>query len=201
MAPRHGRVVVTRPQLDEAFARREQDERAILIERPCVHCFRPTPARPGIRVICEKCRDVEASLNGPARPAVQPAYGVTRPPGEQPLWTPAEDRVLMACRTATEGAGRLPWRSKTACHYRLKTLRKRGRVRPYHHRPWTAAEDEIVIAAVTGAEVRQAAERLGRALTACWRRRSELRRAGADVTTLGRGRPPTIRPRSARSAA
>ncbi|MYD84939.1 MAG: hypothetical protein F4Y14_01360 [Acidobacteria bacterium] len=121
---------------------------------------------------------------------MQVAFGVARPSGLQPWWTASEDRVLAQCRTAAEAHGRLPWRSKTACLYRLKVLRRSGRLQPFDHRLWTAAEDAIVASAATGGDCRAAAARLGRTLVAVWRRRGELRRAGAAVTRLRMGRPP-----------
>ena len=165
-------------------------DRPSLPLRPCVHCFRRVPAQPGIRVVCPGCRDTEAALNGSTRPAVQVAFGVARPPGAHPWWTPDEDRVLAQCRTAAEAHGRLPWRTLTACSYRFKTLRRAGRVRPFNHHEWSPAEDEIVAQAADPGDCRAAAARLGRTLTAVWRRRGELRRAGVRVTRLRKGRPP-----------
>ena len=121
--------------------------------RPCVHCFRRHRAPPGVPVVCPACREIEAALNGGPRPAVQVAFGVTRPRGLQPWWTPAEDRVLAQCATAAEAHGRLPWRSKTACNYRFKTLRRAGRVRAFNHREWSPAEDHAVANATSPSEI------------------------------------------------
>ena len=164
-------------------------ERPALPLRPCVHCFRRVPAQPGVRVVCPACRDTEAALNGGPRPAVQVAFGVTRPPGIQPWWTPDEDRVLALCRTAAEAHGRLPWRSLTACNYRFKTLRRAGRLHPYDHREWTATEDDRVANVASPAEIPDVARALGRTVVAVHRRRGELRRAGVRVTRFRTRRP------------
>ena len=167
-------------------------ERPIPATRPCVHCFRRTPADHHRRPVCPLCRLVEEALNGGTSPKVQPAIGVARPPGLRPAWTPDEDRVVAQCRTAAEAHGRLPWRSKTACLYRRKTLRRAGRVQPFNHREWSPDEDAIVAAAESTGDCRAAAARLRRTITAVWRRRNELRRAGTAVTRLRKGRPPTL---------
>lgn len=163
-------------------------ERAALPLRPCVHCLRRVPARPGIRVVCPGCRETEALLNGGQRPAVQVALGVARPPGAHPWWTPDEDRVLAQCRTAAEAHGRLPWRTKTACLYRFKTLRRTGRLRAFDHREWSPAEDARVAAATSPPEIRTLARELGRTVNAVHRRRGELRQSGVRVTRLRRVR-------------
>ena len=184
MAPRPGHVTVRREQIEEAIAAREEAERPRRIERRCVHCFRRTPALPGVRVVCEKCRDLEAALNGGSvRPAVQPAL-VARPPGEQPWWTPQEDRALASCRTAAEPAARLPWRSKVSCNYRFKVLRRRGRLRPFDHRVWQPEEDARVAAVTSPAEIRTLARELDRTVVAVHRRRGELRQRDVRVTRL-----------------
>ena len=179
-----------RADMERLGAELAEAERPIPTERPCVHCFRPTSTRPGVRVVCPGCRDTEAALNGGPRPAVQVAFGVTRPPGLQPWWTPAEDRVLAQCRTAAEAHDRLPWRTKAACAYRFKTLRHAGRLPAFATGQWTPAEDAVVCAAVSTGDCHAAAARLGRTIVAVWRRRGELRRAGAAVTRLPKGRPP-----------
>ena len=145
------------------------------------------------RVVCPRCRETEAALNGGKRPAVQVAFGVTRPPGLQPWWTPDEDRVIAQCRTAAEAHGRLPWRSKVSCAYRFKTLRHAGRVRAFNHREWSPAEDARVAAVASPAAVRALAVELGRSLTGCFRRRGELRRRGHAVSRFRTGRPPDNR--------
>ena len=168
----------------ELFDALADAERQIPSRRPCVHCFRPTPARGHVRrVVCAGCQDIEAALNGPVRPDVQPA-ALARPPGVQPWWTPAEDRILAGCATAAEAAARLPWRTKVSCSYRLKTLRRAGKLAAFDHRQWTPAEDRIVAALRCGAAIRWAAAGLGRTVVAVHRRRGELRRAGWRVTRL-----------------
>ena len=164
-------------------------ERPALPLRPCVHCFRRVPAQPGVRVVCPRCRDTEAALNGRTRPAVQVAFAVSRPRGLQPWWTPAEDRVLAQCRTAAEAHGRMPWRSKTACNYRFKTLRKAGRLRAFDHRAWTAADDARVATITSPSEIPTVARELDRTVVAVHRRRGELRRAGVRVTRFRTRRP------------
>lgn len=163
--------------------------RPVWPQRPCVHCFRPHQAPPGVRVVCPRCRDTEAALNGGPRPAVQVAFGVNRPPGLQPWWTPDEDRVLAECRTAAEAHGRLPWRSLTACNYRFKTLRKAGRLRAFDHRCWSPDEDARVATIASPAEIPNVARALGRTVVAVHRRRGELRRAGGRVTRFRTRRP------------
>lgn len=160
-----------------------------LPERRCVHCLRAFPCRAGVRPVCPGCWDTEAALNGDTRPAVQVALGVTRPPGEQPWWTPEEDRALALCRTAAEAHGRLPWRTLTACNYRSKVLRKRGRLRPFDHREWSPAEDARVATIASPSEIPTEARELGRSVASVHRRRGELRRRGVRVTAFRTRRP------------
>ena len=167
---------------------RQEADRPALPLRPCVHCLRRVPALAGVRVVCIDCRATEAALNGGERPAVQVAYDAARPAGLQPWWTPAEDRVLARCRTAAEAHGRLPWRSKTACLYPLKVLRRSGRVTPYDHRVWTPAEDARVARCRSAIEIRAVARALGRTVAAVHRRRNELRQAGRLVIRIRRAR-------------
>ena len=163
-------------------------ERSVPGTRPCVHCFRPHRSPPHVRVVCPACRDTEAALNGGTSPTVQVAFGVTRPPGLQPWWTPDEDRVLMRCATAAEAHGRLPWRSKTACNFRFKTLRRAGRLRPFDHREWSPHEDARVAAITSPAEIRALARELDRSVASVHRRRGELRQRGVRVTGLRRAK-------------
>ena len=157
--------------------------------RRCVHCFGRFPCSPTVRrPVCPGCQPVEAALNGgPTSPAIQPAT-VRRTPGLRATWTADEDRVLARCRTAAEAHERLPWRTLTACNYRFKVLRKRGRLRPFDHREWSPAEDARVAAVSSPAEIPTLARELGRTVPSVHRRRGELRRGGVRVTRLRRAR-------------
>ena len=163
-------------------------ERSVPGTRPCVHCFRPHRSPPHVRVVCPACRDTEAALNGGTSPTVQVAFGVTRPPGLQPWWTPDEDRVADAVRHGGRGSRPAALAVQTACNFRFKTLRRAGRLRPFDHREWSPHEDARVAAITSPAEIRALARELDRSVASVHRRRGELRQRGVRVTGLRRAK-------------
>lgn len=161
--------------------------------RPCVHCFGRIYAPATVRrVVCPRCRTIEAALNGPTRPPVQVAFGVKPPApakGPRAPWTDAEDRALLAAGTPSRGHGRLPWRTRRGCEHRLLVLRQ-ARGISLAARPWTAAEDDRLIALGPGERIDAVAAELDRTKPAVALRRALLRQQGRLTTRRHRWERP-----------